>query len=136
MAGNPKIYDNSYAGSENINIKNMFNSPDGLSFNKEGVLFIQTDGRYTNEGEYIGMGNNQMLCGNPITGEIKRFLVGPKECEVTGITWSQDCKTIFVGIQHPGEKGNSNFPEGGNSVPRSSVIAIRKKDGSEITFIS
>ena len=35
-----------------------------------------------------------------------------------------------------GEKGNSNFPEGGNSVPRSSVIAIRKKDGSEITFIS
>ena len=72
----------------------------------------------------------------PITGEIKRFLVGPRECEVTGITWSQDCKTIFVGIQHPGEKGNSNFPEGGNSVPRSSVIAIRKKDGSEITFIS
>ena len=136
MAGNPQIYDNSYAGSKNINTENMFNSPDGLSFNKEGVLFIQTDGKYTNEGKYIGMGNNQMLCGNPITGEIKRFLVGPRECEVTGITWSQDCKTIFVGIQHPGEKGNSNFPEGGNYVPRSSVIAIRKKDGSEITFIS
>jgi len=32
--------------------------------------------------------------------------------------------------------GNSNFPEGGKSVPRSSIIAINKKDGSEITFIS
>ena len=58
---NPQIYDNSYAGSKNINTENMFNSPDGLSFNKEGVLFIQTDGKYTNEGKYIGMGNNQML---------------------------------------------------------------------------
>ena len=35
MAGNPQIYDNSYAGSKNINTENMFNSPDGLSFNKE-----------------------------------------------------------------------------------------------------
>ena len=49
----------------------MFNSPDGLSFNKEGVLFIQTDG-VINEGIHW-MGNNQMLCGNPITGEIKDF---------------------------------------------------------------
>ena len=34
------------------------------------------------------MGNNQMLAGDPVTGEIRRFLVGPKECEVTGLTWS------------------------------------------------
>ena len=136
MAGNPVIHNNNYAGTENIDKDNMFNSPDGLGFNKEGVLLIQTDGRYSNEGEYIGMGNNQMLCGNPITGEIKRFLVGPKECEVTGITWSKDNKTLFVGLQHPGEKGNSHFPGGKNLVPRSSVIAISKKDGSKITFIS
>ena len=136
MAGNPVIHNNNYAGTENIDKDNMFNSPDGLGFNKEGVLLIQTDGRYSNEGEYIGMGNNQMLCGNPITGEIKRFLVGPKECEVTGMTWSKDNKTLFVGLQHPGERGNSHFPGGKNSVPRSSVIAISKKDGSKITFIS
>ena len=38
------------------------------------------------------MGNNQMLAGDPVTGEIRRFMVGPKECEVTGLTWSPDRK--------------------------------------------
>ena len=48
------------------------------------------------------MGNNQMLLENYETGVIKRFLVGPNECEVTGLTWGKDKKTMFVGIQHPG----------------------------------
>ena len=112
--------------------KNIFNCPDGLRFYSNGYLWIQTDGKYTNKGDFQGMGNNQMLLGNPNTGEIKRFMVGPKECEVTGITWSKDKKTIFVGIQHPGEKGNSNFPGGKDSLPRSSVITIQKNDGSVI----
>ena len=29
------------------------------------------------------MGNNQMLVGDPQTGELRRFLVGPNQCEVT-----------------------------------------------------
>ena len=74
---------------------------------------------------YRGLGNNQMLVGDPETGEIQRFLVGPKGCEVTGLTFSTDRKTLFVGIQHPGQKGGSHFPDGGRSVPRSCVIAIR-----------
>ena len=132
MAGNPLVHSDSNAGSKNINEKNVFNSPDGLSFDSNGYLWIQTDGNYSNKGDFKGMGNNQMLLGNPKTGEIKRFMVGPKECEVTGITWSKDKKTLFVGIQHPGERGNSNFPEGKKSLPRSSVITIQKSDLSII----
>jgi secreted PhoX family phosphatase len=112
-----------------MNKDNLFNCPDGLAFDTAGNLWIQTDGNYKNEGDFSGMGNNQMLVANTETGEIKRFLVGPKECEVTGITWSTDKTTLFVGIQHPGERGNSHFPDGGNSVPRSSVIAIERDDG-------
>ena len=70
-----------------------------------------------------------MLFADTVTGEIKRFLVGPKECEVTGLCWSQDRRTMFVGIQHPGEKGNSHFPGGGDTVPRSSIVAITRDDG-------
>ena len=132
LAGNPIVHSGLKAGSKNINEKNIFNSPDGLCFDSNGYLWIQTDGKYTNTGDFQGMGNNQMLLGNPNTGEIKRFMVGPKECEVTGITWSKDKKTIFVGIQHPGEKGNSNFPGVKDSLPRSSVITIQKNDGSVI----
>ena len=117
---------------QNIDKENMFNSPDGLKFDKYGRLWIQTDGNYSNSGDFKGMGNNQMLIADTNTGKIKRFMVGPKECEVTGLTFAPDYKTVFVGIQHPGERLGSNFPDNGNNKPRSCIIAIQKKDGSEI----
>ncbi|WP_350333897.1 PhoX family protein [Coralliovum pocilloporae] len=132
LAGNPSVHQDDYAGSENINVDNMFNSPDGLAIDNNGLIWIQTDGKYSNEGDFAGMGNNQMLVGDPASGEIRRFLVGPKECEVTGITWSPDRKTLFVGIQHPGEKGDSHFPDGGSRAPKSCVIAINRDDGGII----
>ena len=132
IAGNPTVHADAYAGSGNVNADNMFNSPDGLAFDSQGRLWIQTDGNYSNEGDFAGQGNNAMLLGDPATGEIRRFLVGPRECEVTGITWSADLKTMFIGIQHPGEKGDSHFPEGGDAAPRSSVVAITRDDGGVI----
>ena len=132
LAGNPEVYSYEFAGSSNITSENMFNSPDGLAFDDRGLLWIQTDGNYSNKKDYAGMGNNQMLVGDPTTGEIKRFMVGPRECEVAGLTWSLDRRTMFVGIQHPGERGNSHFPDGGKTVPRSCVIAITREDGGRM----
>jgi secreted PhoX family phosphatase len=140
LAGKPAVHKDqdkgsaAMAGSKNVTADNMFNSPDGLLFDSRGILWIQTDGNYSNAKDFAGMGNNQMLAGDPATGEIKRFLVGPPECEVTGITWSPDKKTMFVGIQHPGEKaaGKSHWPDGGDSTPRSAVIAVTRNDGGVI----
>jgi secreted PhoX family phosphatase len=132
LAGNPTVHQDANAGSPNINAGNLFNSPDGLMFDDNGMLWIQTDGNYSNEGDFAGMGNNQMLVGDPDTGEIRRFLVGPKECEITGHAWSPDRRTLFVGIQHPGEDGGSSWPGGAGSVPRSGVIAIARTDGGRI----
>ncbi|WP_321363328.1 PhoX family phosphatase [uncultured Celeribacter sp.] len=127
MAGNPTVYDNAYGGSENVNEGNMFNSPDGMAFSSDGYLWIQTDGDDSNEGEFEGQGNNQMLIGNTDTGEIARFLTAPNGAEVTGLTWSPDKKVAFVGIQHPG----GAWPDG-NGKPRSSVIAVWREDGALI----
>ena len=133
LAGNPIVHRDAHAGSDNVTPNNTFNSPDGLKFDSKGGLWIQTDGKYTDEGHFAGQGNNQMLLGNTETGRIDRFLVGPRQCEVTGICWSADRKTIFIGIQHPGEgQGDSHFPGGGETVPRSSVIAITRDDGGEM----
>lgn len=132
LAGNPVVHSDKNAGSWNINAGNMFNSPDGLKFDTTGLLWIQTDGKYSNEGNFAGQGNNQMLVADPVTGEIRRFMVGPNECEVTGLSWSPDRRTLFVGIQHPGERGNSHWPDGGDTVPRSAVIAITRDDGQSI----
>ncbi len=127
MAGNPTVHADDRAGSANVNEGNMFNSPDGLAFDHSGILWIQTDGNYSNEEDFAGQGNNQMLAADPATGEIRRFLVGPRECEVTGLTWTVDRRTMFVGIQHPGERGDSQWPDG--ALPRSAVIAVKREDG-------
>ena len=69
---------------------------------------------------------------------LKRFLVGPKECEITGITETPDGKAIFVNIQHPGERTTdlvdtssygSHWPDGGTARPRSATIVITKNNG-------
>ncbi|AZD18441.1 PhoX family phosphatase [Pseudomonas chlororaphis] len=131
VAGNPAVHAGQpKGGSSNITAQNMFNSPDGLGFDKAGRLWILTDGDSSNTGDFAGMGNNQMLCADPDTGEIRRFMVGPVGCEVTGITFSPDQRSLFVGIQHPGENGGSTFPEHlPNGKPRSSVMVITREDG-------
>ena len=121
MAGNPDVHkDGLYAGSSNINSGNMFNST--------GLLWIQTDGEDSNEGDFIGQGNNQMLAGDPATGRIERFLTGPKGGEVTGMTWTGDKRTMFVGIQHP----NAPFPDGEGKLPRSTIVAVKREDNAKI----
>ena len=126
MAGNPETQEGLYKGSANINAGNMFNSPDGMQFDSTGIMWIQTDGDDSNAGDFAGMGNNQMLAGDPVTGEIRRFLTGPNGSEVTGLTWSADRRTMFVGIQHP----DAPFPDGEGALPRSSIVAVKRSDGA------
>lgn len=137
MAGNPVVHGagagaDPGAGSANVTPENMFNGPDGLGFDADGRLWILTDGNHSNEKAFAGMGNNQMLCADPATGELRRFLTGPIACEITGLTFSPDYTTMFVGIQHPGEGTESHFPGGGDSIPRSSVMMITRDDGGVI----
>jgi hypothetical protein len=129
------------------NIKgDLYACPDGLAFDARGVLWIQTDAHATQmyKGELKGVGNNQMLACDPRTGDTRRFLTGPVNCEVTGATWTPDGRTMFVNIQHPGETPSdrsdpaepgkfSNWPDykpGGR--PRSATVVIRKRDGGVI----
>ncbi len=129
------------------NIKgDMYGCPDGIAFDSRGVLWIQTDAHATQmyKGEFERIGNNQMLACDPATGDTRRFLTGPTNCEVTGCSFTPDGTTVFVGIQHPGETPSdrsdprepskySNWPDfipGGR--PRSSMVAIRRLDGGVI----
>jgi secreted PhoX family phosphatase len=130
------------------------------------LLWIQTD-----DGNYTDVTNNQMLAAlpgrvadggtktitNSLNGatstvttrvgaapgtKLRRFLVGPKECEITGITSTPDGESLFVNIQHPGENGSpsditSSWPatqagQQGTSRPRSATIVITKTDGSGV----
>ncbi|OYU46460.1 MAG: Tat pathway signal protein [Burkholderiales bacterium PBB4] len=140
LAGDPKADRPEARGSIQ---GDMLSGPDTIAFDPQGLLWIGTDMGSLGKGEMAAMGNNALLACNPATGEVRRFLTGPMECELTGATWTPDGRTLFVNIQHPGagvkRDGSSNprqfsnwpdfHPEGR---PRSSTIAIRHKDGGVI----
>ncbi|WP_017516309.1 PhoX family protein, partial [Pseudomonas nitroreducens] len=106
----------------------IFSSPDGLYFDTAGRLWIETD--YDDDVPAMqAMGCNQLLCADPHSREVRRFLVGPRGCELTGITQTPDGKTLWVNIQHPG----ISFPASdGKSIPRSTTLVITKDDGDVI----
>ncbi|HYE40210.1 MAG TPA: PhoX family phosphatase, partial [Ramlibacter sp.] len=124
----------------------LFACPDGLAFDERGLLWIQTDAHASqmHKGEFANMGSNQMLACDVGTGEMRRFLTGPVNCEITGMAMTPDGRTMFVNVQHPGEnpRGRSDpddpqrfsgwpdYAVGGR--PRSSTVAIRRIDGGVI----
>ena len=106
----------------------IFSSPDGVAFDGAGRLWIETD--YGDEEPAMqAMGTNQLLCADPRTREVRRFLVGPRGCEITGITWSPDYRAMWINVQHP----ELSFPASdGKTRPRSSTVLITKNDGGVI----
>jgi secreted PhoX family phosphatase len=139
-----------------------FGRPSNASGLVKPLMWIQTD-----DGAYTDVTNCMLLCSQPGSvgdgttktntntlggatasqstrvgaapgGNLRRFLVGPKEAEITGIDSTPDGRTVFVNIQHPGEGGTaaaplSNWPNSQTGTasgrPRSATIAITKDDG-------
>ena len=139
-----------------------FGAPDGLWFDQFGRLWIQTDQSGDGAGDWLNIGGNAMVCADPNSKEIRRFLTGPRNAEVTGVINTPDGRTMFVGIQHPGEDSvaanptqfsswpqsqfdvnsagevlardaaNNPLAMGANVRPRSSVLVITRVDGGVI----
>ena len=123
-------------------------APDGLWFDKDGRLWIQTDQQGDGLGDWANIGGNAMFAADPATRRITRFLTSPRNCETTGVISTPDGKAMFVGIQHPGEDwapgaytDKSTWPDSGangpttQSVltkPRSAVVIVTKDDGGVI----
>ncbi len=139
---------------------NDFSSPDGLYFDPRGLLWIQTDdGAYTDVTNCmmlaavpgkVGDGNKPTAAGGTATivgakataDTVRRFLVGPKDCEITGVAVTPDGKTMFCNVQHPGENGSlttptSAWPDSQTVTasikrPRSATFIVTRKDGGTL----
>jgi len=131
-----KIYEGNINGDD-------YGAPDGLWFDYYGRLWIQTDQAGDGKGDWKNIGGNVMMCADPNTGATRRFLTSPTDCEVTGVITTPDHKTMFVNIQHPGDRAkasnpteSSNWPHtqgyGPSGRPRSATVVITKDDGGII----
>ncbi len=167
--------DKSRVNLSHLTDANDMSAPDGLVFSQAtGICWIQTDdGAYTDQTNCmmlaaipgrVGDGGKRTLNYPGPEGEVaksidtyvgkdlgeaqlKRFLVGPSGCEITGWCETPDGRAIFVNIQHPGEttkmadvgnpdKYTSQWPAnagyGAGKRPRSATIVITKNDGGLI----
>jgi secreted PhoX family phosphatase len=160
------------ANLSGLTARNSFSSPDGLWFSPTtGVCWIQTDdGAMTDEthcmmlaalpgqvgdGGKVTVKNRMVVNGTEQAGtqetfvgatlgeaRLRRFLIGPKGSEITGVTEAPGGRALFVNIQHPGEDsktvmspdsqwpGNKGYGRPGR--PRSATIVITRTDGGVI----
>ncbi len=113
-----------------------FSCPDNMAFDKLGNLWFATDisGSSMNKPPYSKFKNNGLFYV-PIkgaeAGKVIQIASAPTDAELTGLSFSPDGETLFLSIQHPGEKSKnvknltSHWPKGGDSLPLSSVVQIR-----------
>ena len=123
-----------------------FGAPDGLWFDANGRLWVQTDQVGDGSGDWVNIGSNTMSAVDPSNGKTYRFVTSPRNCEVTGVITTPDGKAMWINIQHPGEDWSGSFtakstwPDSGVngatgvalSKPRSSTVLITKDDGGVI----
>ena len=147
LAGDPGSDDPAKRGTVR---GDAFANPDGLRFDAQGRLWIQTDisARSLGEGDFAAMGNNQVLVADLASGQTRRFLTGPRGCEITGLTGTPDGRCIFLNVQHPGETPGgvsdpaqptaisgwpaNQFPRVTGGRPRSATVVITRFDSGVI----
>jgi uncharacterized protein len=170
LFGSPSTADAANVNISGLTAANDFSSPDGIWFDRQGLCWIQTDdGAYTGTTNCMMLAAITGTVGDGATRQVvntvgtatstvttrvaaaassteanlRRFLVGPKGCEITGITATPDLKTLFINIQHPGENTTlanmlAGAPEStwpstvAGTRPRSATVVIRKDDGGTI----
>jgi len=124
-----------------------FACPDNILIDSTRRVWISTDG---NDGVFRDCNDSVVVTPADVAlpRPVKRFLVGPVGSEICGPLMTPDERAFMCCIQHPG--GNtvagedywrlrwtgapppSNFPDGGQSWPRSAVVVITRDDGGRI----
>ncbi len=112
-----------------------FSCPDNLAFDKRGNLWMTTDisGSKTLRAPYKEFGNNGLfyipLSGDG-AGQAYQVASAPLGAELTGPCFAPDGETLFLSVQHPGERFHdgkhfaSHWPDGGASDPAPCVVQI------------
>ncbi|MFC4062687.1 PhoX family protein [Planomonospora corallina] len=134
VCGDPADASTYFAGFDKTRVSPI-SCPDNLAFDRDGNLWISTDGN--------ALGSNDGLFVMPVTGSerghLRQFLTVPLGAEACGPMITDDQRSVFVAVQHPGEidgaspeTPKSHWPDGGTSQPRPSVAVAWHSRGQKI----
>lgn len=116
--------------------ENGFSCPDNMAFDSNGNLWVTSDisGGSLGKKPYKEFGYNGLFViprRGPQAGQVIKVASAPVEAELTGPFFSPDQKTLFLSVQHPGEKTKepgrytSTWPRKNKRLkPLSAVITI------------
>jgi len=136
LCGAPADESTYFAGYPKEKVSTI-SSPDNITFDLAGNLWIATDGQPStlkmNDGLYAAP------VEGPERGYLRQFFSGLPGCEICGPEFTPDNTSLFLAIQHPGEGEESTFdqprtrwPDGGNMPPRPSVVVIQAENQAVI----
>lgn len=125
----------------------VFASPGGVFSGPDGRLWITTDVAHLGrDADREQLGNSALLCADPGSGRVRRFLTGPRGCGIAGVSATPDQRTLFVAVRGPGSsdarwgeptaqdpRAVGNWPGfDPRGRPRCAVVAVRKDDGGTV----
>lgn len=136
LAGNPKDPATGATFHPATSENGWFVTPDNLTFDPKGRMFVATDG--ANDFD-IPDGIYGVDTEGPARGLPKLLFTCPMGAEATGPCFTPDGSTLFVAVQHPAEDSETtaklttlwpDFKDG--ALPRPAVVAIQRLDGAEV----
>tara|TARA_Y100000996_G_scaffold72314_1_gene48695 strand:- start:2473 stop:4245 length:1773 start_codon:yes stop_codon:yes gene_type:complete len=126
-----------------------FTCPDNLCFDLAGNLWLTSDmsgslmnkrgpyyPKFKNNGVYV------LLRHGVDAGKIIQVASAPYDAELTGPWFSPDYKTLFLSVQHPGEKSKSlksltsKWPHDDDGIPKPSVVTIQGKLLDKLNYLN
>ncbi len=126
---NPADEPTYFAGFDKTRVS-AISSPDNITFDQRGNLWIATDGQINTFNRNDGI--FAVPVDGPDRGFVRQFLSGVPGGECASLALTPDDTTLFVSIQHPAEGSTIDapthrWPDG--SEPRPTVIAVTKAVG-------
>ena len=147
VAGDPESPGTYFAGYDKSQVSAM-SCPDNLEFDPAGNLWISTDGnvlstRNQEAGTFAGTNDGlfAVATAGPERGNLKAFLTVPVGAECSGPLITEDARSVFVSVQHPGETTGSTRDAPSSTwpdrleerpFPRPSVAVVYRTDGGRV----
>jgi secreted PhoX family phosphatase len=104
VCGEPSSPETYFAGFPKDQVSPI-SCPDNVAFDEVGNLWISTDGSVL--GGHDGL--FRVPVAGPKRGQVQQFLTVPKGAETCGPLITEGDRSVWIAVQHPGEKTGSTF---------------------------
>ena len=127
VCGHPDAPETYFAGYPK-QLVSQISCPDNVAFDKVGNLWISTDGAVL--GSHDGL--FRVPVAGPRRGRVEQFLTVPVGAETCGPLISQDQRSVFIAVQHPGETDGATFENQSSTwphtdgFPRPGVVVVHR----------